>query len=247
MLKEAKTKTLVSRKDSAVTNNLPSNWTGDEGEGEPLGTRVFCPHLLDVGVGWWEGWEEAQDEELKYKKRNLHLEGCFEDGKKIQYFGRKEDILEEDEEMENNLYGSSSLTLQLPILKEVKTKTLVSRKDSAVTNNLPSNWTGDEGEGEPLGTRVFCPHLLDGSFSLTLQLPMLKEVKTKTLVSRKDSAITNNLPSNWTRDEEEGEPLGTRNFYPPLLDVKGGGGETQDEELKWKKKKPPSGVVDNGG
>ncbi|GIY84652.1 hypothetical protein CDAR_466281 [Caerostris darwini] len=60
----------------------------------------------------------------------------------------------------SGVQGSSSLTLQLPMLKEVKTKTLVSRKDSAVTNNLPSNWTGDQGDGEPLGTRVFCPHLL---------------------------------------------------------------------------------------
>ncbi|GIY86992.1 hypothetical protein CDAR_583081 [Caerostris darwini] len=198
MLKEVKTKTLVSRKDSAVTNNLPSNWTGDEGEGEPLGTRVFCPHLLD---------------------------------------------------------GSSSLTLQLPMLKEVKTKTLVSRKDSGVTNNLPSNWKRDEGEGEPLGIRVFCPHLLHvmrmkGSVSLTLQLGMLKEVKMKTLVSRKDSAVTNNLPSNRTGDEGEGEPLGTRVFCPHLHDVRwmrGWGWQAQDEELKWKKKKSPSGVVDNEG
>ncbi|GIY54147.1 hypothetical protein CEXT_98001 [Caerostris extrusa] len=112
------------------------------------------------------------------------------------------------------------------MLKEVKRKTLVSRNDSAVTNNLPSNWTGDEGEGEPLGTRVFYPHFLDlrlenegilqGSFSLALQLPMLKEVNTKTLVSRKDSAVTNNLPSNWTGDEGEGRPLGTRVFCPFL-------------------------------
>ncbi|GIY84650.1 hypothetical protein CDAR_466271 [Caerostris darwini] len=124
-------KTLVSRKDSAVTNNLPTNWTGDEGEGEPLGTRVFCPHLLDVR--WMRGWRwEAQDEELKWKKKKKLPSG-----------------------------GSFCLILQLPMLKEVKTKTLVSRKDSAVTNNLPSNWTGDEGEGEPLGTRVFCPYLLD--------------------------------------------------------------------------------------
>ncbi|GIY54154.1 hypothetical protein CEXT_98041 [Caerostris extrusa] len=85
-----------------------------------------------------------------------------------------------------------------------------------------------------------------GSFILALQLPMLKEVKTKTLVSRKDSAVTNNLPSNWTGDEGEGEPLGTRVFCPHLLDVmRWGGGRAQHEELKWKKK-PRSGVVDNG-
>ncbi|GIY84647.1 hypothetical protein CDAR_466241 [Caerostris darwini] len=81
----------------------------------------------------------------------------------------------------------------------------------------------------------------------SLQLPMPKEVKTKSLVSRKDSAVTNNLPSNWTGDEGEGEPLGTRVFYPHLLDEKRMGGEAQDEDLKWKKKKLPSGVVDNGG
>ncbi|GIY84649.1 hypothetical protein CDAR_466261 [Caerostris darwini] len=179
MLKEVKTKTLVSRKDSVVTNNLPSNCgrTTDKANHKGLG---FSAHIL-------------------------------------------------------------TLTPQLPMLKEVKTETFVSRKDSAVTNNLPSNWTGDEGEGEPLGTRVFCPHLLDvmrmgGSSNLTLQLPMLKEVKTETLVSRKDSAITNNLPSNWPGDEGEGEPLGTRVFCPHLLDVRrmwgGWGWEAQDEELK---------------
>ncbi|GIY40724.1 hypothetical protein CEXT_527031 [Caerostris extrusa] len=85
--------------------------------------------------------------------------------------------------------------------------------------------------------------------SLTFQLPMLKEVKRKTLVSRKDSAVTNNLPSNWEGDEGEGEPHRTRVFCPHLLEVRRRvrGGEAQDEELKWKKKKAPSGVVDNGG
>ncbi|GIY54153.1 hypothetical protein CEXT_98031 [Caerostris extrusa] len=53
-----------------------------------------------------------------------------------------------------------------------------------------------------------------GSFSLILQLTMLKELKTKTLVSRKDSAVTNNLPSNWTGDEEKANHLGLRFSAP---------------------------------
>ncbi|GFV73875.1 hypothetical protein TNCV_2625781 [Trichonephila clavipes] len=64
---------------------------------------------------------------------------------------------------------------------------------------------------------------------------MLKEVKTKTLVSRKDSTVTNNLPSNWMGDEGNGKPLGTRAFLYPLDVKKLGGGEDWDEELKWKK------------
>ncbi|GIY54145.1 hypothetical protein CEXT_97991 [Caerostris extrusa] len=61
-----------------------------------------------------------------------------------------------------------------------------------------------------------CEKQLEGSFSLTLQLPMLKEAKRKTLVSRKDSAVTNNLPSNWTGDEEKANHLGL-GFSAPIF------------------------------